>query len=377
MLDRVGLAEVLTKREPHPADELRELLAGGAPLVVLGAGNLGGKIAEFVRSSDIELAAVADNGSSRWGESLHGATVQSPADLPRNLKEKAAWVVAIWSPGHAYARTHEGLLESGVRHPFPAAALMQLFPDRLLPHFHFQTPDFYLQHARQITEAFESLADDESRRQFLAHTDARINLRFDALAHADVQRQYFPPDVVSLSTTEVFLDAGAFDGDTLRAFAEATENRFEKYIALEPDPANYEQLVRVAAEYPEGVVETFPYAVGAENETVRFNASGGIGAAISETGSVTVQCKRIDDAFSTAAPTYLKFDIEGAELDALEGAQETIARCKPKLAVCIYHRPEDLWRIVLFLRERFSFYDFYVRTHQYDGLEFVLYAIPR
>ena len=92
---------------------------------------------------------------------------------------------------------------------------------------------------------------------------------------------------------------------------------------------------------------------------------------------MTVQCKRIDDAFSTAAPTYLKFDIEGAELDGLEGAQETIARCKPKLAVCIYHRPEDMWQIVLFLRERFSFYDFYVRTHQYDGLEFVLYAIPR
>ncbi len=377
MPDLAGVAEVLTKREPHATDELRDLLAGGAPVVVLGAGNLGRKIAEFVRSSDHELAAVADNGPGRWGETLLGTTVQSPSDVARDLKENAAWVVAIWSPGHAYARTHEQLLDSGVRHPFPAAALMQLFPAGLLPHFHFQTPEFYLRHAREITEAFGCLADAESRRQFLAHADARINLRFEALADADVERQYFPPDVVSLSPSEVFLDAGAFDGDTLQAFAAETQNRFEKYIALEPDPANYEQLALVAAGYPDGVVETFPYAVGAENETVRFNASGGIGAAISETGSVTVQCKRIDDAFATAAPTYLKFDIEGAELDALKGAQETIARCRPKLAVCIYHQPEDLWQIVLFLRERFSFYDFYVRTHQYDGLEFVLYAIPR
>jgi FkbM family methyltransferase len=377
VLDRTAVTAVLTKQAPHLTDELRDLLAAGRPVVVLGAGNLGRKIAAFVRSQNIELGAVADNDRERWGDELHGQTVQSPADVSADLKANAIWVVAIWSPGHAYARTHEQLLEAGVRHPFPAAALMQLFPDELLPHFHFQTREFYRQHTAEITEAFESLADDESRRQFLAHLDARVNLRFGGLAHADLERQYFPLDVVSLTASEVFLDAGAYDGDTLAAFADETRNRFLKYIALEPDPANYEHLVRVAAEFPEGVVETFPYAVGAKNEPVQFEASGGIGAAISKTGSTTVECKRIDDAFATAAPTYLKFDIEGAELDALEGAQQTIARCKPKLAVCIYHRPEDLWQIVLYLAKRFLFYDFYVRTHQYDGLELVLYAIPR
>jgi FkbM family methyltransferase len=292
------------------------------------------------------------------------------------LRERAIWIVAIWSPGHAYARTREALREMGVRHPFPAAALMQLHPDDLLPHFHFQTPEFFLEHEREIAAAFDCLADDESRRQYRAHVEARINLDFEALADADVAHQYFPPDLVTLGPDEVFLDAGAFDGDTLRAFAAVTQTRFAKYIALEPDPANYERLVRSATAFPDGLVETYPYAVGARTETVRFNAEGGVGAAMSATGTLSIECKRIDDTFADARPTYLKFDIEGAELDALRAAEATIATWRPRLAVCIYHLPEDLWQIVLFLRERFPFYTFHVRSHQYDGLELVLYAIP-
>jgi FkbM family methyltransferase len=367
----------LSKRRPHVTDELRERLAAGAPVVVLGAGNLGRKVAAFVAAAeDMELAAIADNGPGRWGERLHGVAVTPPAGVPEPLRESAVWIVAIWSPGHAYARTREALRELGVRHPFPAAALMQLFPDDLLPHYHFQTPEFFLEHEREIGEAFACLADDESRRQFLAHVEARINLDFAGLADPDLAHQYFPPDLVTLGRDEVFLDAGAFDGDTLRAFAAATQSRFARYIALEPDPANYARLERAAAAFPDGVVETYPYAVGARAETVRFNAEGGVGAAMSETGTLSVECKRIDDTFADVRPTYLKLDIEGAELDALRAAEATIAASRPRLAVCVYHRPEDLWQIVLFLRERFAFYTFHMRSHQYDGLELVLYAIP-
>jgi hypothetical protein len=49
---------------------------------------------------------------------------------------------------------------------------------------------------------------------------------------------------------------------------------------------------------------------------------------------------------------------------------------RPKIAVCIYHLPSDLWSIILYLSERYPFYNFSARTHQYDGLDFVLYAIP-
>ena len=50
----------------------------------------------------------------------------------------------------------------------------------------------------------------------------------------------------------------------------------------------------------------------------------------------------LDEALSGEGPTYIKFDIEGSELDALDGGRETITRYRPKLAVCVYHLPDHL-----------------------------------
>jgi hypothetical protein len=75
--------------------------------------------------------------------------------------------------------------------------------------------------------------------------------------------------------------------------------------------------------------------------------------------------------------TDLKLDIEGAELDALRGARELISRSRPRLAVCVYHKPEHLWEIPLFLREMCPWCDFYLRSHGHYGFDTVMYAVPR
>jgi hypothetical protein len=61
--------------------------------------------------------------------------------------------------------------------------------------------------------------------------------------------------------------------------------------------------------------------------------------------------------------TYIKLDIEGAELEALKGMKKIIATCKPKLAICIYHKPTDLWTIPLFIRSLNPSYKLYIRQH--------------
>ena len=68
-------------------------------------------------------------------------------------------------------------------------------------------------------------------------------------------------------------------------------------------------------------------------------------------------------------------DIEGAELEALRGAAKTIRRCKPKLAICVYHRREDLITIPQFIKSISSGYKLYLRGHLYCPSEVVLYAI--
>lgn len=85
----------------------------------------------------------------------------------------------------------------------------------------------------------------------------------------------------------------------------------------------------------------------------------------------------LDDCLSTFAPTLLKMDIEGAEYDAVQGARQMIRQHRPGLAVCVYHHPDDLWRIPLLIRSWDLGYRFYLRTHAFSGFDLVLYAVAQ
>jgi hypothetical protein len=119
-----------------------------------------------------------------------------------------------------------------------------------------------------------------------------------------------------------------------------------------------------------------PYATDARRKSVRF-AAGGTSARISSAGTCEVQAISLDEALDGIAPTYMKFDIEGSEPDALEGGRETIARHRPKMAVCLYHAPDHLWRIPLRLNELLPESRLTMRTYCADGFECVCYCIPR
>ena len=69
-----------------------------------------------------------------------------------------------------------------------------------------------------------------------------------------------------------------------------------------------------------------------------------------------------------------KMDIEGAELQALEGMENMIKQDIPKLAICLYHRPQDMWEIPLYLYQIMPNYQFLIRHHDFEDNETVLYV---
>jgi len=91
-----------------------------------------------------------------------------------------------------------------------------------------------------------------------------------------------------------------------------------------------------------------------------------------------VQASCLDNLIpGTASINYIKMDIEGAELNALQGAHQIIKRSTPHLAICIYHKPKDLWEIGLWIHQNFSGkYSFYIRTYAEQTFETVLYCVP-
>ncbi|EOS66974.1 FkbM family methyltransferase [Oscillibacter sp. 1-3] len=94
-------------------------------------------------------------------------------------------------------------------------------------------------------------------------------------------------------------------------------------------------------------------------------------------GEIVVPVATIDEIVEKENPkvTMIKMDIEGSELEALKGAKKTIQRNKPKLAICIYHKPEDMLEIPLYIKSLVPEYKLYVRHHSNSNVETVLYAV--
>src|SRR5262249_32922394 len=134
----------------------------------------------------------------------------------------------------------------------------------------------------------------------------------------------------------------------------------EEILAFEPDPENYEHLVK---KFTDRVRIFIPCGVSSSNCSVQFVTGSGEGSHQVQTGGISVQMVRIDDVAPGFGPNLIKMDVEGGELNALEGARSTISRFKPGLALSLYHRPDDLWRIPLLIHGWDLGYRFFVRGH--------------
>ena len=342
-------------------------MSSSSAFVGFGAGNLGRRIARTLHP-----VLICDNNPSLWGKVVEGVPVESPKTAVQRYPD-ATFVVAIWNPSRK-----EGMMDRiqqlrslGAQTVIPFSALIPEYGDLLLPHLLWERPDYYRDYEEEIGRA-RALLDPAGQAEF----DRQIRLRMGDFSgqFIDPGVTYFPADLFALRPNEVFVDCGAFDGDTIASFRTATADHFDRIIAFEPDPQNFAALKSGVNGDQRIVLQ--PYATSARRETLRFVAGDGEGSRISSTGTCEVETITLDEALDGIAPTYIKFDIEGSEPDAIEGGRETIARHRPKMAVCLYHAPDHLWSIPLRLNELLPNSRFYMRTYYWDGIDCVCYCIP-
>ncbi len=349
-------------------------------IVIFGAGNLGQQVLAGLRGAGIEPLAFADNNKALWGREVAGLGVLPPDAAAERYAESAVFVVTVWNPNlPAGIRTIlEQLRQLGCHRVVPFVTLFWKYHHTFLPFYPFDLPSRLTEHRFQLREVHALMADEVSRDLFVRQLRLRLRGDFLCLPMPDAEPQYFPNDIYRPLADECFIDCGAFEGDTIRAFARRTDGRFRKVIAFESDPKNFQAASNAVSSAPDlrGRVEVHPLAVSASEGKVRFSGTGAGNASISEAGDMHVQCIALDEFLSGEQPTLLKMDIEGAELDALEGACALIRNASPVLAVCVYHTPEHIWRIPLRLHQLQPAYRLFLRAYCADGLDLVCYAVP-
>lgn len=183
--------------------------------------------------------------------------------------------------------------------------------------------------------------------------------------------QYF--DVFLSCREEVFVDAGTFDGETIFDFCKWTNGNYKKIVAFEPISEMCKKIETAILDRGLEKIQLINAATWNRNEEIKF-ADAGASSCMDEAGSVAVQGVTIDSVVKDEKVTYIKMDIEGSELKALEGAQEMILRDHPRLAICIYHKPMDIIEIPSYILSLVPEYKFYIRHYTSNMWETVLYA---
>ena len=380
-LERLLSEDIATakRREQSTFDELASPF--NQSLVLFGAGNLGRKTLRGLRSAGIEPLGFADNTEAIWGKTVDGLPVFSPKEAAERFGNSAAFIMTIWrgEGTDTMAERCQPLLDLGCAKVLNFGVVFWKFPQAFLPHYSFDLPHKILEHSDEVMRAFELWVDDASRKEFVAQIRWRLTLDFDGLPRPVKHEIYFPDDLVNVSDEEVFVDCGAFDGDTMASFLKRRGGSFGKFIAFEADPSNFGKLRQYVSTLPENLrkkIAIHSLAVGARREKVRFSATGTESAAVGQ-GSLLIDCAPLDEIVAEAKPTWIKMDIEGSEPDALEGARGIITSSLPVLAVCVYHQQDHVWRIPAFMHKLSSTYHLFLRPHLLESWDLVCYAVPR
>lgn len=190
------------------------------------------------------------------------------------------------------------------------------------------------------------------------------------------KNMYFHNTFQKFSEDEVLLDAGAFNGDTIQEFYHATNGKYKKIYALEPDKKNFHELEKRMLGFVENSkFKIFQCGIGGETKKTRFQ-SGGTSARVSDSGDTEIQLYHADEFINMLenTPTFIKMDIEGQEYESLCAMAEYLRQNKPSMAISIYHKPEDLYRIPLFIHEQMPNARLYIRHNTNAFTETILYV---
>ena len=199
--------------------------------------------------------------------------------------------------------------------------------------------------------------------------------RFLMEAFCPNERQYFADGLMRYKKNGVFVDCGALDGATTLEYISHVPD-FRKVYAYEPMETAFEECKRNLLRYGEERIVIRDCAVSDKSGEVYFDDATAGSSHIAKQGTRRVKTVAIDQDILEPVD-FIKMDIEGTEQQALMGARQHIKHDCPVLAICVYHKPEDLHIIPEMITQMNDKYRFFLRHHMMDANETVLYAIPK
>ena len=333
-------------------------------IVMYGMGNGADKILSICESRGIEVSDFFASDGFVRGHLFHGKRVLSYSEA----KEKygAENMIVLLS----FASSLPDVLANIYR----IAEECELYaPDVPVCGTNLFDSAFYAENEEKIRAVEELLTDEKSKEVYRSVIDYKLSGDVKLLreTHSDFSEVY--SDILHAEGFEYIADLGAYNGDTLREIKPYAKKLCEA-IAFEPDRRNHKKLCDYADGESGFSIKAYKNAAWDKSETLIFDGSGNRNSTLVSGDNmpvtkgakvVEVEACSLDEVLDGTRVDYIKYDVEGAEREAIYGSHKAIESGYPALLVSLYHRSEDVFELPLLLHERYPDYKFYMRRREY------------
>ena len=337
----------------------------GKPVVLYGTGDGADKVIARLEKNGTAVSGIFASDEFVRGQQFHGFTVRKYSELLA-LRENVIVLIAFASELPEVLDRFYKLAEV---HETYAPHVPVFSGDQTV------TPEWIHKYEAELQTVYDRLADVASRETFAAVLNYKLSGKLSYLQECTTKRDDDLKELFSFGEEETYVDAGAYDGDTVKEFLNLSGHRYKKIVALEPDPKNFRKLTEFIRQNGLNAVSSLQAGVWSECGLLELNGNGGRQSTFRKpSGHKKIKTQQVDvvsvdSVLGNDHADYMKFDVEGVEKEALTGAaQHLVPDCNgvlPKLLIAAYHHDEDIFALPLLLWELQPDYKIYLRKHPY------------
>ena len=312
-------------------------------IVLWGLGTYTEEVIALLGEEKIE--GIVDSSESKWGEKIGKFTIEDPRLLRQRIDVKrCVFMISVASHNYeiAYNLVHEWAIEENKIFSFTSYFAEKYMYDA----------NAIMGNEEKIRKTLEIFADEPSKRYFKNLIIGKLSRNPICFKENDnIKKEYYYINKgkdICVKSGDTILDCGAYIGDTAELFIKQTQKKCKIYC-FEPLKGNYEQLCQwiEKCHYENQIVciNTMLSNYSGKTQIVApSNTSVSASREVEGEFGNDVRIGTIDEYIDEKVD-FIKMDIEGAELEALKGAEKIIRKYKPQMMISAYHRTSHLWEI--------------------------------
>lgn len=321
------------------------------PVYIYGMGDGCEKILSQFKRLDIKIDGIFASDDFVRGQSFAGFKIERLSDIEKNCDD----FIVVPAFGSSLPEIMDRLDNIAKRH-------ILIMPDTPVAGDEYFSKDEFLKRFDDAKKVFDMLVDEQSKRVFINVLSFKITGDLTYLKQVFTSSDEAYENILNIGKSETYIDLGAFIGDTVMEFLSHTSGQYKKIYALEPDKKNFRKCVKNLISLNN--IELFNSAVWSKNEIKYFIGNSGRQGKLDKKGK-PIQCRSVDSIINGKECSYIKFDVEGVEAQAILGSELTIKKCSPKICMALYHRAYDLIDLPLMLHKINPKYNFFMRQYSY------------